>query len=1076
MSAMLEAIQYILETHNLFSVLSDADKRFLETLFQMRTLAAGEMLAKQGEPMDGFHYLYSGKIRLKQTDGGKRVSLGVLERDAGLGESALLGPETWPYDVVAEEPVVTFVLPGERVRKLLETNEEIARHFRLEIAYVISGRRLRGMLGKAACPPDAFRAILHELGLKTIPAGKPVFQQGDSDPRIYYLELGEVDLIRTPLQGEGVVLERLSRGALFGESGALLEYSPQGKQPHTAMAVTEVTLMVVRQSQVKRILELNPELHEQLRVRVKELQAREHDELAVRQRAEGVDQRIRLSAGVTEEEYRIYAKEEQTRHAAIRHFPLVRQRAESDCGAACLTMISNHYGKAFSLGQVVELTHLSTSHVTPNTIITGAEILGYNANAYSLTFEELQKIALPAIIGWEGYHYAVLYSISGKNVHLADPAQEKLITLTQEKFLEGWTSAEVPGVAPDPGRGVFIALQPTQKLQFAEPPKRPIFHFVRYLLPYKKYFFDAMIGALILNCLGLASPLFIQTIVDTVVVHKDGSLLNMMLAGMILVALFRSLTTIFQSMLLAHTTSRIDIKLMSEFYRHILSLPMSFFLMRNKGEILTRFGENAKIRAILTGSTITVVLSVLMMFLYLIMMFAYNSTVTWVALFFIPLQIAITLYYTPRIKQISNEMFLTNSKAQSYLIESLNGIETLKATANEYMARARWEDAFVDNVNMGFRMQKLNLISNTLNQLVQLSSTVAILWIGATLVMKGTMSIGELMGFQMLLAQVMGPIGQILQLWNSSQDVRIAVERVSDVLNVQPEQESVIDPERLPSIPGDGFKGRIVFDKVNFSYVSNGKENCVMKDFELTIEPGEHVAFVGAAGCGKSTIAKMILGFNMPSPTGGTCTIDGKDIRALHLDALRRNIGVVLQDSFLFSGTVADNIALGDPEPDMVAIKDAARLAGADEFVINMPLGYNTLIGEKGIGVSGGQRQRICIARALYRRPKIMLFDEATSALDNVSEARIQENMKTILSGRTSITIAHRLSTIIDSDRICYIKDGKVAEMGTHAQLIDPDHIIAQGYAGLYYRLAQTQFGLPPLESVLERIRAQSAA
>jgi ATP-binding cassette, subfamily B, bacterial HlyB/CyaB len=261
-----------------------------------------------------------------------------------------------------------------------------------------------------------------------------------------------------------------------------------------------------------------------------------------------------------------------------------------------------------------------------------------------------------------------------------------------------------------------------------------------------------------------------------------------------------------------------------------------------------------------------------------------------------------------------------------------------------------------------------------------------------------------------------------------------------------------------------GCQGRIEFVKVNFSYIANDKENFVMKDFDLVIEAGQRVAFVGPTGCGKSTIAKMILGFNIPR--SGQCLIDGKDIRTLDLTSLRRNIGVVLQDSFLISGTVAENIALGDPEPDMQAVMNAARLAGVQEFIIKLPLEYQTPIGEKGMGLAGGQRQRICIARALYRRPKIMIFDEATSALDEKTQALIQENIQDILKGRTSITIAHRLSTIKDSDMICYISGGKVQEKGTHEQLTNPEYLMQNGYTGLYYGLAKEQFGLQSLSLI----------
>ncbi|MGH8602964.1 MAG: peptidase domain-containing ABC transporter, partial [Gammaproteobacteria bacterium] len=618
---------------------------------------------------------------------------------------------------------------------------------------------------------------------------------------------------------------------------------------------------------------------------------------------------------------------------------------------------------------------------------------------------DLKRVKLPGIIGWEGYHYAVLYRITDKEVQIADPAAG-FKTMTREQFLTGWTQAQVAGVAVEPDRGVFIALEPTLRFEQQKVPPNPIYHFLGYILPYKRFFAESMVAALTINLLGLASPLFVQTIVDTVVVHNDVSLLNMMLAGMVLVSVFSTLSSIAQSLLLAHTTARIDMRMMSEFYRHVLSLPMDFFLTRNKGDILTRFGENAKIRAIISGSTVTVILNTLMIFLYFLMMFGYSTSLTLVFMVFIPMYLAIIWYFTPRIKSISQEIFLTNSQSQSKLIEALNGIETLKATANEYMARANWENAFVDNVNRSFQSAQLNLMSGSFNKLVSLASSVVILWLGAHQVMDGAMSIGELMGFNMLSGMVIGPVLSMVGLWNSLLEVRISIDRVGDILNVKPEQEPITTPEHMPATLSD-CQGQIEFSKVNFSYVANEKENYVMRDFDLLIEPGQRVGFVGPSGCGKSTIAKMMLGFNIPK--SGECRIDGKDIRSIDLVSLRRNIGVVLQDSFIIAGTVAENIALGDPEPDLAAVVEASKLAGAHEFIINYPLDYQTPIGEKGMGISGGQRQRICIARALYRKPKILIFDEATSALDNESEMRIQENMRSILRGRTSITIAHRL-------------------------------------------------------------------
>ena len=532
--------------------------------------------------------------------------------------------------------------------------------------------------------------------------------------------------------------------------------------------------------------------------------------------------------------------------------------------------------------------------------------------------------------------------------------------------------------------------------------------------------------------------------------------------GMVLVAVLTTTMTVVQSLLLAHTITRLDMRLMSEFYRHVLSLPMPFFLSVNKGEILARFGENQKIRAILTGSSITTVMNVLMLTIYFLMMFAYSWKLTIIVIFFLPVFIAIVTYFTPRLKRISQEIFQAGTQAQSSLIEALNGIEAIKATSNEYFARARWENAFVENVNRSFHQQKLSLMNSSIFQLAILGMTTAVLWSGASQVIDGTMSVGELMGFNMLMGLVTSPVLQMVNLWSQLQEVRISVDRVGEYLDKEPEIEIATTAEKM-RMAVDQLEGLIEFKNIYFSYRAGKDTKNIMENFNLVIQPGEKVAFVGPAGCGKSTIAKMILGFNVPQ--AGELQIDGKNVNQMDISSLRRNIGVVLQDSFLFAGTVAENIAFGDPEPDMQTVQEVARLAGAEEFITRLPLGYQTLIGEKGQALSGGQRQRVCIARALYRRPRIMIFDEATSALDNQTEEGIIRQLKEkVLPGRTSISIAHRLTTIMNSDRICYIRDGIVQEQGTHHQLIDPNYIREQGYQGYYYNLAKTQFDLPPLE------------
>ncbi len=1064
------AIHEILNTHVMFAMLDDVDKAVVASIFEARAFARDQVVAEQGTAIEGLYIVHSGRVRLKEDAEGKIESLGLSGTGSSFGEMSLLEDADWDYQIVAaDDRVVMFFAPADSIRELVEDQPSIKEHFRATVGLVELAGLVRGLLGDAEYEQKDFLDILKKVGVKVVRQGETVFEQGVADPRLYFIERGQVDISWQPVEGDPIILDRESRGSLIGVPGALADIEPDGMQANSAVALRDVTVLVIQQTEVSRILEINVALHERLRLRAVELREAESLEQRSRERAEGVDLRIKLAEGLTEEEFSRFEEEKE-----ISAFQVVRQNEEADCAAACLTMVLKHAEKNFQLGAIRELTSLHNEYPSPMEIISGAELLGIRAKATALSWLDLKRAKLPGIAAWEGFHYVVVYKVTETAVHIADPA-EGIRKVRKADFLKSWSKAELldPDIA-DAQSGVFILLEPTVQMEHLEPPKKPYLHFIRYITPHKKYLGEALLAALLINILSLASPLFIQTIIDTVIVHQDVALLNMMLAGMVMATGFMTLTTFAQSLLLNFTTARIDMRLVSEFYRHVLSLPMSFFHTHNKGEILTRFGENQKIRAIIAGQTITTILNMMMVVIYFFMMFAYNTKLAIIVAAFLPVYIGIVTYFTPRIKALNQEIFVANSQAQSFLIESLNGIEPLKATANEYMARSRWEDAFSGNVTRTYRLSKLALQSSSLFRMSTLFATVAVLWVGAQDVILGVMTVGELMGFNVLMGLVTAPVLQLVGLWSALQEVRIAVDRVADVLDVNPEQPLITDAENMPATL-DQCEGRITFQDVNFSYVGGDQTHNVMRDFSLEIEAGMNVAFVGPSGCGKSTIAKMILGFNVPK--SGECRIDGKDITQIDFSSLRRSIGVVLQQSFAFAGSVAENIALGDPSPNMQAVKEAAQMAGAHEFIINYPLGYQTLIGEKGMGLSGGQAQRICIARALYRKPKIMIFDEATSALDNESERRITEQIKKVVRGRTTISIAHRLSTIMHCDMICFIDDGQVQEHGTHPELIDPEYLRANGYKGLYYRLAMTQFDLPPLDDDIsgEKAPAETA-
>ncbi|CAK0775666.1 ATP-binding cassette domain-containing protein [Azospirillaceae bacterium] len=1062
-NAATEASRYVLQTHVMFSVLPVSEKNQLRSLLEVRSYAMGKTISKQGEAIEGMFILLSGRVRQKQEVDSKIVSIGILSDGATFGEMSLLEPSEWAHDVVAEGHVIAIVLPAAKAQILTSQNKIIDDHFKRYVGLVKVGERLRILLGSARYTPEQFTEMVGELGVKRIPQDKTIFKQGDNDPRLYLIESGIVELVRTPISGDSISLGRVVRGTIIGEGGGVPRPNSTGMQPHTARAVDEVTVLVIYQKTVQKLLDINPELANQLRQRIRELEQYEQQEIAIRKRKEGVDLRIQLSDAITEEEFKATSK---VRRESVK-FKIVKQEAEANNSAACLTMIVNHYGRNFPLNAVRAKTGLEGANINIDEMIRGGENLGFRCKAYSISYDELKTALLPGIIGLEGYHYAVLIHVGDRDVQIADPRDNKIRRIPKEQFIKLWTAVTVSGQSDKrQDAGLFVAFEPTQRFEMEGVKKKnPIEYFLAYILPYKIYFAEAILAALVINVLGMASPLFIQSIVDTVIVHQDKGLLNAMLAGMVLVALLTSMMNALQSLLLAHTTTRLDMRLMSEFYRHVLSLPMSFFLSVNKGEIMARFGENQKIRHILTGSSITTVMNTLMLVIYFFMMFAYSKTLSIIVIMFLPLFVGIVTYFTPRLKRISQEIFQASTMAQSQLIEALNGIEAIKATANEYFARARWENAFVENVNRGFQQQKLGLLNSNVFQLAILGMTTSVLFIGASQCIDGTMTVGELMGFNMLMGLVTGPVLQMVNLWSQLQEVRISVDRVGEFLDQEPENEIAISPDKMRTAV-DRLNGHVLFKNINFSYRAGKDTKYIMQNFNLEIPAGTKVAFVGHAGCGKSTIAKMVLGFNVPQ--SGELLIDGRNTAQMDISSLRRQIGVVLQDSFLFAGSVAENIAFGDPEPDMQTVQDCARLAGAEEFILNLPLGFQTRVGEKGQALSGGQRQRICIARALYRRPNIMIFDEATSALDNQTEEMIIKQLKEkVLPGRTSFSIAHRLTTIMNSDMICFIGGGVVQEKGTHNELIDPVYIHENKIKGLYYNLARSQFDLQPLEEAL---------
>jgi ATP-binding cassette subfamily B protein len=482
--------------------------------------------------------------------------------------------------------------------------------------------------------------------------------------------------------------------------------------------------------------------------------------------------------------------------------------------------------------------------------------------------------------------------------------------------------------------------------------------------------------------------------------------------------------------------------MVTAFYRHLLALPIRYFEDRRVGDILKRFGENEKIRELLTGRAVSVALDCLMIVIYVAMMFYYNAKLTLAALAFIPAYGALTLIVTPIMKRQHRAYFERSAAAESHLVESVTAIGTVKATAVERRVRWKWEGLMLKALNVEFRGEITNISAQSIATVLQAVNTTVLLWYGAHLVIGRELSVGQLMAFHALAGNVTRPILDLIDLWHDVQEVIIALERLSDVFDATPEEDHT--RHHLVQLPP--LVGHITFEHVTFRYTAQAEREA-LHEINLTIRPGQRIALVGPSGAGKTTLASLLLRFH--DPTGGRIVIDGFDLRQVSPSSLRMQVGVVPQDVFLFAGTIRENIALSAPDAPLTDVIAAATLAGAHDFVSRLPLGYETVIGERGQGLSGGQRQRIAIARALFSNPRLVILDEATSALDTDSERAIQASLNGVLKDRTTVIIAHRLSTVRDADLIVVLDQGRIVETGDH------DTLLRQG--GLYASLVSRQ-------------------
>lgn len=729
-------------------------------------------------------------------------------------------------------------------------------------------------------------------------------------------------------------------------------------------------------------------------------------------------------------------------------FPLYFQHDAMQCGIACLQMVCKYYGKEYTLVQLSDICFATNEGVSLLGISQAAEKLGLHTICGRATTEQLEQVELPSIIFWNQNHFVVLYKIKKRRkeilYYVADPGKGK-VTYTEKEFKEGWLNTQSKGEE----KGVAMFLNPTPIFNKLNPieqkhKKRSFSFLFSYIKQYKRYFGQIMLGLLVGCLLQLILPFLTQAIVDVGITHQNMKLIWLILLGQLVLTVSRASVDFIRRWILLHISMRINISLVSDFFIKLLKLPMSFFDTKLMGDLLQRMNDHKRVEEFLTTQTLSIMFSLLSFIIFGAVLLCYNTIIFAVFLLgSIIYGIWIATFLKKR-KVLDYELFEKQATNSNKTYQFITSMQEIKLQDCEQRRRWEWEDVQADLFQVQMKNLKLQQTQEAGSIFINEVKNIVITIVAATAVIHGEMTLGMMLAVQYIIGQLNSPVEQLMKFLYSLQDVKISLERINEIHEMKNEEKHGGRSTAL-----DNNMGSLQFKGVDFKYDPHQPHKTI-DNINLTIPEGKITAIVGTSGSGKTTLIKLLLGYY--PVLNGEIRIGKTNINDLNVKWWRRQCGVVMQDGVIFSESIARNIAVDDGEIDGERLLQAVEIANIKDYIMELPLKYNTLIGRDGIGLSQGQKQRILIARAVYKNPRYIFLDEATNALDANNERTIVENLNLFYKGKTVVVVAHRLSTVKNADQIIVIEKGKIVEIGTHDELAQK--------RGAYYNLVKNQIEL----------------